>query len=59
MWVQKAEMYMHNRSCNIASWATCWGDFPICGAVEAMQELHEVPEQVMHMIHTCVARMPE
>ena len=45
-------------SCNITSRTTYWSDFQRCGAMEVVQELCEVPEQVMYKRYTCVAGTP-
>ena len=55
---QKLRCYMHKGSCNVTSRTTFRSDFPACSAVEAIQELHNVPGQVTYMIHTCVAGTP-
>ena len=49
---------MHKRSYNVTSRTTFRSDFPVLGAMEAVQELCEVPEKVMYIIYTCVAGMP-
>ena len=46
---QKLRCNMCKRSCNVTSRTTCWSELPsMHGAVEAVQELCEVPEQVMY-----------
>ena len=55
---QKLIYNMSKRSYNVTSMTICWSSLPVDGAVEAGQDLHEVPEQVTYMIHTCVAGMP-
>ena len=55
---QKLRCKMHQRYCNVASRTTYRSDFPVCGSVEAVQELHEVPEQVMYKRSTCMTGMP-
>ena len=46
------------RACNITSRTTYRSDFPVHGAVETVQELREVPWQVMYMRRIWMAGMP-
>ena len=39
---------MHKRACIITSKTTYCSDFTVYSAVEAAQEFHEVPEQVLY-----------
>ena len=55
----KLRFNMCQRSCNATSMTTYRSDFPVHSAVEAVQELCEVPEQVTYKICTCMAGMPE
>ena len=48
---------MFKRPCNITSMTTCRSNFPVCSAVEAVQDLCKVPEQVKYKRHICVAGM--
>ena len=49
---------MHRTSCRATSRTICCSNFTLYSAVETMQELHEVHEQVTNKWYTCIARMP-
>ena len=55
---QKLRCNMYKRFCNVTSRTTYRSNFPEHDAVELVQELCEVPGQVMYKRITCMARMP-